>query len=511
MNKRILKGASALVAATMIASGAVALSYTPAAASTRMAAVVAQAETEKGVLIARVEANGPAAKAGLRRGDIVLSVNGKAVNDVQALRSALSELKPGADIKVVVDRGGSEQTLTVTLGDRDGGGYLGVSPAIETATPTESPNGSASGSTSGDEAGNNGSEENQVIPAPETAPASPDEPMKPMTRTMPAMPGQGMPFGRAFGQVSVTGVVTGSPAEKAGLKIGDVISAVDGQTLSPRVNLSELIAAKKPGDTVTLTVNSGVAVAKPSTKPSTSPSGTMTSTVESGTKEASARTVTVTLGTNPDKAGVAWLGIQYRPAFMIMTEGMGPGNMPSPRGRRVPGQTPGQTPGQGQGSGQAGQAEQGAFVASVVSDSPASKAGLAERDLIVEVNGSAVGNAEAVVKAVQALKVGDVMTLTVMRGNERQDIKVTLGDNPNAAGKPYLGVELGTFSIQMQPGGQSGAQEGGLVMPFELDTNGMPNLDDLLNQLRERMPDAVPAIPSTPGTTQDGSPSQGNL
>ena len=43
MNKRILKGASALVAATMIASGAVALSYTPAAASTRMAAVVAQA------------------------------------------------------------------------------------------------------------------------------------------------------------------------------------------------------------------------------------------------------------------------------------------------------------------------------------------------------------------------------------------------------------------------------------------------------------------------------------
>ncbi len=54
--------------------------------------------------------------------------------------------------------------------------------------------------------------------------------------------------------VIVVSVVPGSPAEKAGLKRGDLITAVDGQALKTESSLPQILDAKRPGDTVTLTV-----------------------------------------------------------------------------------------------------------------------------------------------------------------------------------------------------------------------------------------------------------------
>ena len=54
--------------------------------------------------------------------------------------------------------------------------------------------------------------------------------------------------------VSVGSVSSGSAADSAGLKAGDVITAVDGTTVSTAEKLRAIIAGHKPGDTVKLTV-----------------------------------------------------------------------------------------------------------------------------------------------------------------------------------------------------------------------------------------------------------------
>ena len=71
-----------------------------------------------GVLVGGVERGGPAAKAGLKRGDIVLSFAGTRVHRVQELMFAVAETAPGEEAEVTVLRGDDEKTLTVELTNR---------------------------------------------------------------------------------------------------------------------------------------------------------------------------------------------------------------------------------------------------------------------------------------------------------------------------------------------------------------------------------------------------------
>lgn len=54
-----------------------------------------------------------------------------------------------------------------------------------------------------------------------------------------------------------TAVISGSPADKAGIKDGDILLKVDGQTISDSFSLSQYIQSKKVGDTVALTILRG--------------------------------------------------------------------------------------------------------------------------------------------------------------------------------------------------------------------------------------------------------------
>jgi Do/DeqQ family serine protease len=71
----------------------------------------------KGVLISGVNPGGPAEKAGLQSGDVILKVNGRSVNDPNELRNTVAGQAPGSEVTVTVSRNGNEQDFKVKLGE----------------------------------------------------------------------------------------------------------------------------------------------------------------------------------------------------------------------------------------------------------------------------------------------------------------------------------------------------------------------------------------------------------
>lgn len=69
----------------------------------------------QGVLVTSVEADGPAGKAGMKAGDVVLKFDGKAIGDGSDLREAVSEAEGGAEVTITVQRDGRPMDLRVTL------------------------------------------------------------------------------------------------------------------------------------------------------------------------------------------------------------------------------------------------------------------------------------------------------------------------------------------------------------------------------------------------------------
>jgi len=72
-----------------------------------------------GVLVARVVSDGPADRAGLRRGDIIVSVGGRNVTSPASLSNRVRAYRPGQYVAVKVMRDGRERTFNVRLGSRD--------------------------------------------------------------------------------------------------------------------------------------------------------------------------------------------------------------------------------------------------------------------------------------------------------------------------------------------------------------------------------------------------------
>ncbi len=69
----------------------------------------------KGVYVAQIYTNSPAASAGIIEGDIVTAVNGKTVEDMTALKKELVNYRPGDTIKITIERNKSDKTVEVTL------------------------------------------------------------------------------------------------------------------------------------------------------------------------------------------------------------------------------------------------------------------------------------------------------------------------------------------------------------------------------------------------------------
>jgi serine protease Do len=75
-------------------------------------------KTKKGAVIGEVERGTPAAKAGLKKYDVIIEVNGNPVKDHHDLMFKIAEIEPGTKIEIKVMRDGKEKIVTVTLGER---------------------------------------------------------------------------------------------------------------------------------------------------------------------------------------------------------------------------------------------------------------------------------------------------------------------------------------------------------------------------------------------------------
>lgn len=80
--------------------------------------LAAQLGIDLGVMVINVLKDSPAAQAGFQKGDIILKVNGQAVNSVPDLQGIVKGLRPGDALQVEVRRGNATLTLTPTLGQR---------------------------------------------------------------------------------------------------------------------------------------------------------------------------------------------------------------------------------------------------------------------------------------------------------------------------------------------------------------------------------------------------------
>jgi Do/DeqQ family serine protease len=165
----------------------------------------------EGVIVADVMKGSPAEAAGLRAGDVVVEVNGVRIREVPDLQRRVAGLAPGERVRVVVVRDGARQPATVTVGEM---------PSEEPALVAQ--------------AGVEGFG----------------------LHVEPLSPGIADRLNLSVSQgVFVVEVAAGGPADRAGLRRGDVILEVGRQPVIDAQTFGQALAALPPGETALLYVH----------------------------------------------------------------------------------------------------------------------------------------------------------------------------------------------------------------------------------------------------------------
>ena len=187
---------------------------------------------ERGVVLGKIVPDSPAAKAGLKENDVVTEINGQRVEGAAQFRRMIHEVPAGRSIQLTVWRDGRSQTLSVTLGKSEHGRHA----------------------------------MRMVAPTPGTfafrMPDMPEIPAIPSMEWNGGVLAGGHPrlgidaedlngqLGAFFGAPDGEGILvrevnSGSPAEKAGVKAGDVITSLNGERIRSVGELREKLSGKR--------------------------------------------------------------------------------------------------------------------------------------------------------------------------------------------------------------------------------------------------------------------------
>jgi serine protease Do len=208
----------------------------------------------RGVGITRVIPDSPAEKAGLRKDDVILRIDEENVTSVRKLNRLVSEIAPDHSVRVTIIRNGSEQQLTATIGKRKNFSNA-ANPELFRVDPKiwkwegsprvfkwEGPllNGDKFPDVLPDASG----DLSIVLGNSRRIGVSTMELTKQLADYFGVTGGHGL---------LVTAVSDDGPAAKAGVKAGDVITAVDGEPVDSPFDIARAINRKKEGE-VSLTV-----------------------------------------------------------------------------------------------------------------------------------------------------------------------------------------------------------------------------------------------------------------
>jgi serine protease Do len=195
----------------------------------------------RGVEITRVEDGSPASKAGIKEHDVVLEYNGRRVEGTAELQRLVRETPAGRQVKMVVWRGGASQTLSVTVGERKARAFAfgGVSEDWQKNMKKLQ-----------DELGRmQWNVRMREMPEPFMAWRTPALGIEAESLTSQLADFFGVKEG-----VLVRSVIKDTPAEKGGLKAGDVITRVDGERVTSPGQISSRIRSLESKKTFPVTV-----------------------------------------------------------------------------------------------------------------------------------------------------------------------------------------------------------------------------------------------------------------
>lgn len=191
---------------------------------------------ERGVEVTMVDQDAPAGKAGLREHDVILDFNGTAVQSEEQLRRLIRETPPGRTVALGISRDGTPMKINVELADYGklmGKNRIAIPPMPRIEIP---------------DFGNRFD-----VPGNGYVLHNTSAVLGVQTENLTSQLGEF--FGVKNGEgVLVRSVEKGSPAEKSGLKAGDVIVRIGDEKLSDRSDFSRILRKYRSGGKLNLGV-----------------------------------------------------------------------------------------------------------------------------------------------------------------------------------------------------------------------------------------------------------------